>query len=290
MTGFGRYGAEAEGLSIDIEIKSWNNKGCDVQMRLPEMLSAQEPAFRDLIARKAIRGKVSASLKVRGELVSEFRFNDALINSVISSFKEAALKAGISPTVSLSDIFAIPSAVEAVESKNDSIELLARQGLTEALLQWDQSRLVEGAKLSEAIDEQIGVLKAVIETIEERNITAVKEQQNRLRTRVLELVSHADVTVDEKRLELEIAMLAEKCDVKEEIVRLKSHLEAAIKLVRKKDDPVTPIGSEISFILQELLRETNTVGSKSQDLDTVKVVILGKTAIDRLKELAANVA
>lgn len=283
MTGYGSARAAEAGITVEVEIKSWNHKGLDLQIRLPESLAESEPRFRQELAAVAVRGKVVVNIRARGETTRELRFNQKLLAATIAAFEEAT---GARPSLTLSDVLAIPNAIETVEAAEDMARLVF-PAFSEAVAAWDKSRIVEGEKLLGVIVEQFDLLETVVVSIERRNVSAAAELKARLEARIGELLSDAAVGVlDENRLELEVAILAEKSDVKEEIVRLRAHLAAARKLISESG---RAIGAELGFILQECLRETNTVGSKTQDLETIRAVILGKTAVDRIKELAANV-
>ncbi len=295
MTGFGGKKHTEGGISVEVELKSWNHKGLDVQMKLPESFARLDASLRDLASKKAGRGKVFCTVRVRGNFSGEVILNDTLITGVVAPFRRLCEKNGLPASVSLSDLMDIPGAVEIVEGETEPVEALIRSTIENALEEWDRSRLVEGERLQIAIRDQVASLESAVAIIEKRNETAPAEQKARMKTRVAELIAeHAptatgETGVDEKRLELELALLAEKSDVKEEIVRLHTHIRAARKLIDQAGAAARAVGAELGFILQELLRETNTVGSKTQDIETIGAVIAGKTAIDRIKELAANV-
>lgn len=288
MTGFGARVVEFEDTRIEAEIKSWNHKGLDVGFKLSEALSSFEPALREMVAKRATRGKLFVSLRLRGVIAGTFRFNEELLTSVVTPFKEAAARFGITPSISLGDLLAIPGAIENVEKSDEVLRKHSIEALEGALAEWERSRQVEGQTLLAALKDQVDLLNRSTVTFEARNKTAAVDAKARTKARVLELIEASKASVDEKRLEMELALLAERCDVEEEIVRIRAHVESLLKLIESSRDG-RGVGAELGFVLQELLRETNTIGSKSQDIEMVKAVISGKTAIDRMKELAANV-
>ncbi len=291
MTGYGIHRSSSAGVSLEIEIRSWNHKGFDVQFRIPDSYSFLELSLRDRLARAALRGKVSCAVRLRGEIPGrEVRYHEALITGVLAPFKRLAETAGVAPQVTLSDLIEIPGALEVTENPSDAISERIRAGFDEALAAWDATRVTEGARMSEAIREQAEALKSAAARIEARCGTAVLEQKQKIRARIVELLEGAAAERDEKRIEMEAALLAEKGDIKEEQVRLKALLARLERLARPAAaGPAVQVGPEVQFVLQELLRETNTTGSKSQDLEIIQSVIEAKTAIDRMKELSANV-
>lgn len=301
MTGFGRAHASGERITAEVEIKSWNHKGYDAQLRLPDAYAHLEAGRREQLASRAGRGKVTVALRLRGEVPGrEILLHESLIRSVFEPYRRVAESLGFTPQLSAGDVAQIPGALEVVETAAGPVEIIIVSAFTEALESWDRSRLVEGERLADAIREQVERLTEAAALIRIRNTVAPAERAARLRGRVHELMEHMEASVEEKRLELEIALLAERSDVQEEIIRLESHLATLRKLIGAPRSqtadalgiapaPVSAIGAEIGFLLQELLRETNTTGSKSPDLETIKAVISAKTAIDRIKEIAANV-
>lgn len=294
MTGFGGHRASDDGVTVEVELKSWNHKGLDVQLKLPDSFARLDPSLRDLVSRRTGRGKVFCTVRVRGNFSGEVILNETLIAGLAAPFRRLCEKHGLPGSVNLADLMEIPGAVEIVESPAEPVEALIRSTIEAALSEWDHSRGVEGQRLQAAIRDQVSALVTAVDVIEDRNITAVVEQKARLKTRVAELIAEhgsggEGADVNEKRLELELALLAEKCDVKEEIIRLRAHIASTHKLVEETAPSGKAVGAELGFVLQELLRETNTVGSKTQDIETIAAVIAAKTAIDRIKELSANV-
>lgn len=294
MTGFGRSSASGEGCGVEVEIKSWNAKGFDAQIRLPDAYVHLEAPLREELAGRAARGKIIAAIRLRGDLPGrEIVFHEPLVKAVFLPYREIARQLGVEPRLSAGDLLHLPGAVEIHETAQGAIEELIRGAFRDAVAAWDASRLREGARMEEAIREQAEALSRAALAIKNRQDAAPLERAARMRARVAELVQHLSAGAhDEKRLELEIALLAEKSDVKEELVRLEAHLASLQKLLgggKPTGPKPRPIGAELGFVLQELLRETNTTGSKTADIETVKAVIAAKTAIDRIKEIAANV-
>lgn len=294
MTGFGRASSAGAGVAVEVEIKSWNHKGFDAQVRLPDAYAHLEAPLREELAGRAGRGKILLAIRIRGEVPGrEVVFHEPLVRAVFEPYQRLAAQLGVAPVLSAGDLLGLPGAVEIVETAQDAVGDRIRATVREAIAAWDETRRREGARMADAMREQAGELEKAAGVIRARAAVAPGERAARLRARVAELVEQVPSGVDEKRLELEIALLAEKSDVQEEIVRFAAHLATLHKLLAPAagGDAARPrpIGAELGFLLQELLRETNTTGSKTSDLETVKAVIAAKTAIDRIKEIAANV-
>jgi len=191
--------------------------------------------------------------------------------------------------LSVGDLMNVPGAIEVIEEASETVEAEILAVFEDAVRLWDVARAREGARLGDAMRPEQEAIAAAVESIEGRWGAAVAEHQARLRQRVAELVSSTGGALDEKRLELEIALLAEKSDVREELVRLRSHLVTVRQLLDPQARDRGPQGPELGFLLQELLREANTVASKVQDVPIVQAVIGVKKSIDRIREMAANV-
>jgi uncharacterized protein (TIGR00255 family) len=284
MTGYGKANLDADGVGIECEIKSWNHKGFDALLRIPENYARLEMSLRDRLARHAGRGKVSCHLRLRGASNGrKVLLNETLVAELLASFRALATRHDLPSDVSLGDLLAVPGMIEIADQEDDATERRLLETVETAIRTWDESRRTEGTRLREALLDAAEALKKTVTAIEERRRPAVAEQMERLRGRVRELA--AEIPLDEKRLELEIALLGEKADVKEEMIRIAAHLESLDRLLSAND---APVGTELGFLLQELLRETNTIGSKTQDTAITRSVIAAKTSIDRLKEISAN--
>ncbi|MBL4889130.1 MAG: YicC family protein [Candidatus Lindowbacteria bacterium] len=291
MTGFGRASIEQERQKVEIEIRSWNHKGTDVQIRLPGIYAHLENDIKTAVSKRAGRGKIHVSISVQGSSSDrDISINSELLGNVISSIKKVADQNDLALTLSPKDIFAVPGAVEIKEASNDEIEDIIHSCVKNALEEWDASRRQEGASLATAILEEWEALKAAVNEIETEAPNALEKRRESLVAKVKELTTRADVDPDSTRMELEIAILAEKSDICEEIVRLRAHLEKLHEIATGKNSPdEKPMGAELNFLMQELLREANTVGSKIHELKIVQAVLNSKKAIDRIREQCANV-
>ena len=288
MTGYGLSKISADGLTIEVEIRSWNHKGLDIQFRLPDSCNSMEQELRTLIADTAMRGKIICSIHLKGTFPGrKMLFNEDFIRELITHFKKIAEENKIQPVISISDLKEIPGALEVEEEIDETLLKKITDVLKNSFESWDSARIQEGKKMESAINLLLEELEKAVDAVSSRRKPAVEELRTRLSKRLCELIETHKTKFEANRLEAEVAMLAEKMDIEEEIVRLKSHILTMKKLI--ESDKNKSIGQEIGFILQETLREVNTIGSKCQDLEITQAVIHSKTAIDRMRELNANV-
>lgn len=288
MTGYGISKTETCGLTIRVELRSWNHKGLDIMMRIPNSCNDLEMELKEILSKEAVRGKILVSLDLKvmsGE--QQCVFDETKLKFVLERFNEFCRENNLQSTVSLSDILQIPGALEISEELDQDAHLKIIDLFKQTIGRWEQTRITEGQKMKNAISEQCSNIAASLNSIDSLRKEIVDSIRARLSKRISELISELNVKIEEKRLEFEIAMLAEKTDIEEEVVRLRAHIDSLTKLMN--DEKKSCIGSELGFILQEMLRETNTIASKCQDLGITQEVISMKTNIERMREIAANV-
>jgi uncharacterized protein (TIGR00255 family) len=288
MTAYGRAQREEAGYSITVEIKALNGKFLDIAVRLPRNFLEFEEPLRKQIAQMIRRGRIEAHVQIESTAFSQKapRLNLALARRYWDQLQELhrSLPGAEKPT--LGTLLRIPyifETREAVEDRELLRELLA-QTVSEALVQMIRSRAQEGEALLQDLLTRLTLVREELSLIESRKDLVLQEYQVRLRERMEELLK--DVTVDEGRLLQEIGYLAERSDINEELVRLQSHLDQLGELVA--GDSVAD-GRRLDFLIQELHRESNTIGSKTNDLETVQAVVRMKSEIGKLKEQVQNV-
>lgn len=287
MTGFGRAHVETENRRVEVEIRSWNNKGFEAQIKLPAAYAHLESGLRETLSTTAQRGKVFALVTLYGKgLARDIRINEDLIAGVLEPVQKLAARLGLACNISVQDLLAVPGGLEVIEAPDGMVETDIRKTFADAIELWDATRRTEGERCKASMVEEIAALKKAAAFLDQRRPAALAEHQTRLKTRIAEIIAATGGAHDEKRLEMEIALLAEKSDVSEELVRLRAHIDRAEKLMASATKPA---GAELLFVAQEMLRETNTVGSKTQDLLSIQSVIDAKRSIDRIREMAANV-
>jgi uncharacterized protein (TIGR00255 family) len=288
MTAYGRAQREEAGYSITVEIKALNGKFLDIAVRLPRNFLEFEEPLRKQIAQMIRRGRIEAHVQIESIAFSQKapRLNLALARRYWDQLQELhrSLPGAERPTLGI--LLHIPYIFETrelVEDRELLRDLLA-QTVSEALDQMIRSRAQEGEVLLQDLLTRLTLLREDLSLIESRKDLVLLEYQVRLRERMEELLK--DVTVDEGRLLQEIGYLAERSDINEELVRLQSHLDQLGELVA--GDSVAD-GRRLDFLIQELHRESNTIGSKTNDLETLQAVVRMKSEIGKLKEQVQNV-
>lgn len=288
MTGFGSGQAQIEGVEYAVEIRSVNHRYLKTIIKLPETWSHAEAEFEGLVRKKITRGSVT--LKVRMRLKEEMaaaKVNVSALRSYISQLKllqvdgDTTVRIDLGALLQLPGVCEPPAAEEICAATHDGLmELLGKcvEGLMEM-------RAHEGEKLKTELLGRCDEIEDSLVLVQERSPDVVNEYHERLAARVAELIDAARADIDSDILAREVAIFAERSDIAEEISRLKGHLGQ----FRQATDSPEPSGRKLDFIAQEMLREANTMASKSNDSQIGQAVVDIKTAIDRIKEQAANV-
>lgn len=287
MTGYGSGSAEAQGKIFTIEIKSVNNRYSDFNIKLPRIYSFLEDALRKRAASVINRGKVDIFFNVESsdEEASNVKVNMGLAKGYLSALRSLSEELGIQSNANaetflrISDIFT----VEKDDADSEEIASAVLSALDEALASYDKMRAAEGEKLKEDLNSHLDFIENATEKIENRSPEIVKEYQERLYARVRELLE--DSTIDDSRVLTEVAIFADRVNVNEETVRLRSHIAQFRKMLENGG----VVGRKLDFLIQEMNRETNTIGSKSNDLESSGIVIDIKAEIEKLREQIQNV-
>ncbi len=290
MTGFGRASLHGSDRHIEVEVRSVNNRFLKIQMRVGRHLAAMEPRIESLLKERISRGTVSLVLRVEDDaLPSGHRLDRALATRLHDEAKLLAQELGEDSTPSLADILKLPGVVVPSDSVDelpqallDDLETSVRDAI-DALV---TMRTDEGSRLSKELKSITARIAVVVAQIKDRAPQLVVEYRDKLRQRLTKLL--ADLpghgTLDESTLMREVAIMADRSDISEEIQRLESHLHQFDALT---DEDV--VGRRLDFLVQEMLRETNTIGSKASDAEVSGWVVEIKSELERLREQAQNV-
>lgn len=287
MTGYGGAKGSAEGLSVSIELKSVNNRYLDVSVKLPRtMLFAEEP-IKAAVGRHISRGKVDVFVTVDQSASDdmEVRVNEPLLKGYIEALSAAAEKFGLQNDMTVMSLCRLPDVLSTDRREIDSSALMT--GITEilerALTEYDAMRLREGEKLRDDVLARLETISRLTGVVEENAPKTVAEYRARLEQKLQEVLATANI--DESRLLTEAAIFADKIAVDEETVRLRSH----ISQLRGLTNGESPAGRKMDFLIQELNREANTIGSKCQNADIAHVVVELKAEIEKIREQIQNV-
>ncbi|WP_195988879.1 YicC/YloC family endoribonuclease [Clostridium sp. D53t1_180928_C8] len=288
MTSFGRSSSE-EGKKrfFTVEMKSVNSRYLDVNIRMPKTLISLEEEIRKMISNSLNRGKVDVFINLKnyndGSGVPRVDIN--LAKGYFDCLKEIEEKLGIKNDVSVMQIARFPEVISVVEEE-DKIEEIweeIKPLIKDSLDMMVAMREVEGNKLKEDILSKISVIEQLVSKVEEFADTIPKAFKIKLEERLKELLGNVDI--DENRVAMEVCMLADKATVDEEIIRLRSH----INQVRETLNLNEPVGRKLDFIVQEMNRETNTIGSKSSDIQMTNIVIDIKNILEKIREQVQNI-
>ena len=286
MTGFGRASLESNGKNYIIEIKTVNNKYSDITVKSPKRLSFMEDRIRKQIANRITRGKVEVS-------VSFFDFSNKSKNVVlnkeiakeyIKQLKEIADENNLSENISVVEIAKLPDILNSIDSDNDEeIASEALQCLNMALDSLIEMRKAEGENIKQDLLVRIERVQNLVDKIAENSKGIVEEYVSKLEKRVKEILK-TDV-VDENRLAQEAVIYADKTSIEEELTRLNSHIVQFKELVNSDG----PVGKKLDFMIQEMNRETNTIGSKAGSGEITKAVIDLKVELEDIREQIQNI-
>lgn len=282
MTGFGSGRAEGDGNVVEVEARSVNHRHLKIHVRAPEALNGLIPRLEELVKGRLSRGTVYLQLRTSGALAGGYRLDPGLLRRLHAELSELAGQLGVSPP-GLGEVAQLPGVVQPDEAGDqDQLLPLARQAAQAALDELERMRAHEGQGIA---DDLRGVAQAIAgcaDQVEARAPAAVREQAERLRQRVAQLLGEAELAPDE--LAREVALLADKSDVSEEVQRLRSHVGQLERALAAGG----PLGRKLEFLAQELHRETNTIGSKCHDAEITGVTLELKLLVERIREQVAN--
>ncbi len=290
MTGFGAAAADAEGCRFAVEVKSVNNRFFKATVRLPEELSTLEAEIEAAVSRRLGRGSVMVLVRfVPGGAVAAAEVNPDAARSALTALL-AALPAELRDraTVDLGALLAVPGVLrtDGVEKIVEFARPVVLRLLDEACARVLEMRAREGESIRAELGRHGAILRDALAEIARLAPQASLAYQERLRTRMNTLLSEVGAVAAETDLLREVAVFAERSDIAEEVARLTGHLEQFDGVISPSQPE--PAGRTLDFLSQEMLREANTIASKSQDVGIARRVVEMKTSIDRIKEQAAN--
>jgi len=288
MTGFGRGEYLVDGREYAVEIKTINHRYLDINVRLPRQYSFFEDYTRKAIAKSISRGKVDVSIQFSnfGNELKQVSFDEKLIKTYLDEASLLEQKFGIKNDLSFCRALQLPEVVKVqVDENEEEIIKEFSVALNSALDKLKEMREVEGVNLRNDITNKCENLLLILSKVEEKSNSVVQEYKVKLQDRVNELLKDANVKIDDTRLATEVALFADKASIDEELVRFKSHVKQ-LKTTLQLDEP---IGKKLDFIIQEMNRETNTIGSKANDLIISQAVIELKNEIEKIREQIQNI-
>lgn len=287
MTGYGRAEEIIDGLSISVEIKSVNHRYFEFSARVPRIYGFLEEKMKSFTNTLVSRGKIECYVNVENleETETEITVNHSLAEGYLNALKELSEKFGLENDISAYSLSRFPDVISLHKAPDDEdrIWLAVQSVASKAIEKFISMRQAEGEKLKNDVLSRADFIIEKVKSIEERSPETVIEYNEKLKSRIKELLG--DASVDEQRLLNEAAIFADKIAVAEETVRLRSHISQLREFMQADE----AIGRKLDFLVQEINREANTIGSKAQDIDIAKSVIAIKAEVEKIREQIQNI-
>ena len=286
MTGYGKGEAKSDGFSVSVEIRTVNHRFCDISIKAPRFLMPLENEIRKKVSSEVNRGKIDLFFQIDqdGDSGGGPEINHSAAESYMKIFREMSERYGLSSDIPLEFLASQKDVIATKELSVDDSDIpkLTIQALSEALDTLQVMRLKEGEAMRLDVDSRLKQLRQLLVDVSEKAPGIVQEWQGKLRERLSRLPD--DVSVDPQRIAQEIAIFADRCDISEELTRFASHLDQYEALLSVAE----PVGRKMDFIAQELNREANTMGSKSNNADLTQTVVAIKAELEKIREQIQN--
>jgi len=289
MTGYGEAKLEDEQFVLSIELKSVNNRFLKISGKVPEEVSYLLNDLEGQIRKSLLRGSVFFALRFEPKRDADlYEIDEGLLKKYLKTLTRINKELKTEDAIGIKDLLLLPGVVhteEALHVGREEVLAVARSALEATLEGVIKMRSLEGARLEEEFRARSNRLKALLEIVRREAPRAVEEYQQKLEERVNQLLNEKGVKLEPQDLLKEVAILAERSDIAEEIQRLESHLDQFVETIKES----VPVGRKLEFIVQEMLRESNTMSAKSPNTTLSRNIVEIKTEVDRLKEQVVNV-
>ncbi|HKL94332.1 MAG TPA: YicC/YloC family endoribonuclease [Clostridia bacterium] len=287
MTGYGKGEASHSGKSVKVEMKSVNNRFLDLNIKLPKTFNSLEDTVRKNIQQVVERGHIDVYINYANNSAEAggFKANVELAKNYLATVATLAAEVGIEDDLTLTSLLKAPDIIERCEPEEDEDELktLLVLATVSALTDLEEMRIAEGQAIAEDMTAKLKVVESFVAKIAERAPFVVIEYREHLMQRLAELTEN--IEVDAARIATEVSIFADRCSIDEELTRLNAHFSQLAKFI--SSDGV--VGRKIDFLIQELNRETNTIGSKANDLIVTQNVLKLKNEIEKIREQVQNI-
>ena len=287
MTGYGRAVEPVNGREFTVELRSVNNRYLDCSVRLPRLLSFAEDAVKQAVKAAVSRGKVDVFISLRSEAEDDVQvnLNRGVLEGYLAAMRQMVTEFGVQDDISVSTVSRLPDvfAVEKKEVDEDQLQSDLLQAVSKALEGYDAMRTREGAALDADLRSRGETILSLVSQVEQGNGQTVADYRARLENKLREVLENT--AIDESRILTEAAIFADKVAVDEETVRLRSHLQQMNSML----DGGGAIGRKLDFLLQEMNREANTIGSKCTDVKLARIVVDIKAELEKIREQTQNI-
>lgn len=286
MTGFGRSKKESNRFSVTVEMKTVNHRFCEFHIRMPRQLMKIEDKLKKMLNEHILRGRVEVYVTIAGEAVvnRKVHIDWKLLDEYIQSMQAIQEKYGLQEQITLNELVQRQEliGIEEEEAENDDIENLVLTAVEDAAIQLKTMRQSEGEALHKDITNNLNLIKNHTSQLKELAPMVVSQFKEKLTKRMQELLSGQ---FDDTRILSEVALFADKADIHEELTRLESHIQQFNKILLLPD----PVGRKCDFLVQEMNREVNTIGSKANDSQIANEVVEMKSLLEKIKEQVQNI-
>lgn len=285
MTGFSKAEVSENGIAVTIELKSLNGRNLDISVRLPRNLNHKEIELRDILKKNISRGTLSININVqRTESAQGFTFNNEAAKACYEALNNFRTEMKLKETVKLEHVLNFSNSFPQPEQSDDSENewKVVMKALKNAVIQINKMKMNEGQQISKDMLARMKKIAGVIDKVESISTNKIPEEREKLRQRVAQLFDSDEI--DEHRIQMELVLIADKLDISEECVRMRSHIKFFFETFKEQE----PIGRKINFLMQEMNREVNTIGSKSNDTEIAHLVVAVKEDLERIREQVQN--
>ncbi len=288
MTGFGKSHIVKEKREYQIEIKSVNHRYLDISIKMPKQLNYLEEDLKKEISSKISRGKVEVYITFQNYSAEqeEIIINKEIAKKYITQLQELAKETNTSTDINIVEITKLPDVLNVISNQeDDTIKKELLEATNEALTKLLEMRTFEGTKIAEDLISRIDLVKAKTEEVSKVSTGLIEEYVVKLEKRIQEILKTEEI--DKNRLAQEVVIYADKCSIEEELTRLKSHIEQFKEFINNQNQ--NAIGKKLDFLIQEMNRETNTIGSKANKLEIINNVVDIKTELENIREQIQNI-
>lgn len=289
MTGFGEARQQTDAINVAVEVRAVNNRYLKVMTRVPEAYAAFENEVERIVRQQVTRGTVNVT--IRASLVGQaaaIQLNREALSAYWNQLESLSTSLNTSLPPDLTGLLGLPDVL--TENNDKTLSLREHWStvatvLAEAVDNMNKFRRTEGESMAADLESQCNVIKTQLKSIVEKAPAVITDYRDRLLDRVREMVSELNVTVEPNDLIREVSVFADRCDINEEIKRLESHIEQFAAFFKES----TSQGRKLEFLIQEMFRETNTIGSKANNVQIAHAVVEMKSAIEKMKEMVQNI-
>lgn len=286
MTGYGRGKCEDGGKEYTVEIKAINHRYNDITIKMPRYLNFLEDKIRQYITKEVARGKMEVYITVKNisSAVNDVVVDKALAGAYVKEMRELVQMYDLKDDISVSSLMRLPDIITNVETEEEDVYWNATKiALAEAVQNLLHAKEIEGEKLKADIENRLTLIAEDVKMVEEKSKDLLEEYKTKLQNRINEL--GANNVIDENRIGVEVVLFADKSSICEEVTRLNSHIASLQEMLKATG----PIGKKIDFLVQEMNRETNTIGSKANSIGITNYVVEMKNEIENIREQVQNI-